>query len=219
MRRRPRPRARREVCYNTGRLSNPSELSARYTLRAYWMRGVVATAMLIVAISACGDSTEPILLPLPEEGEEVELTDFISGSLVDPSAFDLITRSVIRTDQYSGWDFVFFLDETDGPVLVSRGAYTEDEDNEAGMQVVLSSFDGLVAAPEDGYVVLDPVPISVGDVFVTRSRQDQNFGGLRCRYFGKFEIETIDETEGTLTLIHLVNPNCENRNLDPSLNP
>ena len=83
-------------------------------MRAYSIRGVVATGMLVVAISACGDSTEPILLPLPENPEEVELTDFISGSLLDPSAFDLITRRVIRTDQFSGWDFVFFLDETVG---------------------------------------------------------------------------------------------------------
>ena len=188
-------------------------------MRAYSIRGVVATGMLMVAISACGDSTELILLPLPENPEEVELTDFISGSLLDPSAFDLITRSVIRTDQFAGWDFVFHLDETDGPTLASRGVYTEEEDQEPGIQTVLSSFDDLTTAPEHGYVVLDPVPISVGDVVVSRSRQDQNFGGLRCRYFGKFGIEAIDETEGTLTLIHLVNPNCENRNLDPSLNP
>ena len=188
-------------------------------MRAYSIRGVVATGMLIVAISACGDSTEPILLPLPENPEEVELTDFITGSLLDPSAFDLFTGSVIRTDQFSGWDFVFSLDDTEGPILSSRGVFTEQEDDEPGIQIVLSSFDDLTTAPDDGYVVLDPVSISVGDVVVSRSRQDQSFGGLRCRYFGKFGIEAIDETEGTLTLIHLVNPNCENRNLDPSLNP
>jgi len=188
-------------------------------MRAYSILGVVATAALLVAISACGDSVEPIVLPLPEDVSEVELTDFISGELLDPSAFDLITKSVIRTDQYSGWDFVFFLDETDGPVLVSRGAYTENEDTEPGIQVVLSSFDDLLTAPEDGYLILDPVPISVGDVVVSRSRQDQTYGSLRCRYFGKFNVDAIDETEGTLTLSHLINPNCENRNLDPSLNP
>lgn len=188
-------------------------------MKAYSIRGIVATGMLMVAISACGDSTEPILLPLPENPEEVELTDFISGAVLDPSAFDLITSSVIRTDQFAGWDFVFSLDDTEGPMLSSRGVFSEVEDDEPGIQTVLSSFDDLTKAPEDGYVVLDPVPISVGDVVVSRSRQDQSFGGLRCRYYGKFSIEAIDETEGTLTLIHLVNPNCEKRNLDPSKNP
>ena len=188
-------------------------------MRACSTRGAVATAIAIVVISACGDSTEPILLPLPENAERALLTDFISGSLLDPSAFDLIARHVIRTDLVSGWDFVFYLDENEGPVLVSRGAYTEDEDNESGIQIALSSFDDLTEAPEDGYVVLDPVQISVGDVVVGRSRQDLNYGSLRCRYFGKFIIDAIDETEGTLTLSHLVNPNCESRNLDPSTNP
>ena len=188
-------------------------------MRAYSIRGVVATGMLMVAISACGDSTEPILLPLPDNPEEVELTDFITGSLLDPSAFDLFTSSVIRTDQFSGWDFVFSLEDTEGPMLSSRGVLSEVEDDEPGIQIVLSSFDDLTEAPVDGYVVLDPVPISVGDVVVSRSRQDQSFGGLRCRYYGKFSIEAIDETEGTLTLIHLVHPNCEQRNLNPSTNP
>lgn len=188
-------------------------------MRAYSMRGAVATAVGLVAISACGDSTEPLLLPLPENAEAVELTDSISGSLYDPSAFDLITGAVIRTDQNSGWDFVFYLDEVEGAVLVSRGVYTEDEDNEPGIQIVLASFDGLTEAPENGYSVLDPVSISEGDVVVSRSRQDATYGSLRCRYFGKFSVDAIDETEGTLTLSHLVNPNCENRNLDPSTNP
>lgn len=188
-------------------------------MRRGWMRGVMATAVVMVVISACGDSTEPILIPLPEEAQTALLTDFISGSLLDPSAFDLIAKRVIRTDQATGWDFVFYLDEDEGPVLVSRGAYTEDEDNESGIQIALSSFDGLTEAPADGYVVLDPVPISVGDVVVSRSRQDLTYGSVRCRYFGKFSIDAIDETGGTLRLSHIVNPNCENRNLDPSLNP
>ncbi len=188
-------------------------------MTAYSMRGVMATAALLVAISACGDSTEPLLLPLPEEVVAVELTDFNTGALLDPSAFDLITSTVIRTDQNPGWDFVFFVDELDGPVLASRGVYTEDEDTEPGVQVVLSSFDGLTEAPDNGYVVLEPILISVGDLVVSRSRQDQTYGSLRCRYFGKFSVDAIDETEGTVTLSHLINPNCENRNLDPSTNP
>jgi hypothetical protein len=188
-------------------------------MRAYSIRSLLATAAVLMAGSACGDSTEPLLLPLPEEGEAVELTDFNDGSLLEPSAFDLITSNVIRTDQDPGWDFVFYLDETEGPVLVSRGLYTEDEEYESGLQVVLSGFEDLKEAPGDGYSVLDPVPISVDDVVVTRSRQDLTYGSLRCRYYGKFSIDAIDEVEGTLTLTHLVNPNCENRNLDPSTNP
>lgn len=188
-------------------------------MRAYSICGLTATAALLMVISACGDSTEPLLLPLPEEVEAVELTDFNTGSLLDPSAFDLITRTVIRTDQNSGWDFVFYVDETEGPLLVSRGVYTEDEDSEPGIQVVLSSFEDLTEAPDNGYAILDPIQIAVGDVVASRSRQDLSYGSLRCRYFGKFSVDAIDATKGTVTLSHLVNPNCENRNLDPSTNP
>lgn len=178
-----------------------------------------ATVALAVVVAACGDSTEPVQIPLPEEATEATVADFISGDILDPSGFDVITRSVIRTDQVTGWDFVYLRDEELGPALVTRGSYILDEDEQSGVQVVSVAFDDLLEAPESGYITSEPIPIAQGDVFVTRSRDDEAFGNLRCRYFGKFSVDEIDDELGFMTFSHLINPNCESRNLNPATNP
>ena len=67
----------------------------------------VVSVASILGLSACGSGTEPILIPIPDETREATLVDVDSGSLGDPSAFDIITGEPVRTDQFSGWDFVF----------------------------------------------------------------------------------------------------------------
>ena len=177
------------------------------------------TLALAVVLTACGDSTEPVQIPLPEEATQAMVADFITGDLLDPSGFDVITRNVVRTDQVTGWDFVYLLDEELGPALVTRGSYILDEDEQSGVQVVPVAFEDLVEAPESGYITTEPIPISEGGVFVTRSRDDLAFGSLRCRYYGKFSVDEIDEELGFMTFSHLINPNCESRNLNPPTSP
>ncbi|MEJ2481679.1 MAG: hypothetical protein P8049_00750 [Gemmatimonadota bacterium] len=183
---------------------------------AKWSAAFVVSAAFL---AACGDSTEPRQIPLPEEATQATVADFLTGDILDPSAFDVIARNVVRTDQVSGWDFVYLRDEELGPTLVTRGSYILEEDEQSGVQVVAVAFDDLREAPESGYVTSEPIPISEGAVFVTRSREDDAFGNLRCRYFGKFSVDEIDEELGLMTFSHLINPNCESRNLDPASNP
>jgi len=183
-------------------------------MKSYVKRIIAPVAALVAATGACGDSTEPVLIPLPDEPTQVVVYDFVSGDLLDPSAFDVITRTVVRTDQVPGWDFVYYEDEQLGPVIVTRGSYIQDEDEQAGALVTAFAFDVVTEAPEDGYIIEEPVPISTGDVFIVRSRSDQAFGNLRCRRYGKFSVDAIDSDLGTLTFSHIVNPNCENRTLD-----
>lgn len=185
---------------------------------SYMKRGA-ATAVIAAALAACGDSTEPVQIPLPEEATQAIVADFVTGDILDPSGFDVITRNVVRTDQVTGWDFVYLVDEEVGPALVTRGSYILDTDEQSGVTVVPVPFDDLLEAPESGYVTNAPIPISEGGVFVTRSRDDDAFGSLRCRYFGKFSVDEIDEELGFMTFSHLINPNCESRNLNPATNP
>lgn len=168
----------------------------------------------IVAASACGSSTEPVLIPVPDESREAELVDVSAGTLAEPSAFDVITAETVRTDQFSGWDFLFQITEDDGAVFWPRAAVVE-EDLDAGLQRILLDYDALREAPEEGYTNLESVPIAVGDVFAVRSRRDPAFGSVRCRRFAKLEILAIDVTEGTMSFRHLRNPNCEKRTLVP----
>jgi len=174
----------------------------------------VAMAVTLFGLTACSNSLEPTLIPIPDEPGEATLVDVSAGAVADPSAFDVITGGSVRTDQFSGWDFLFQVQEDGSTVLWPRGAIT-GEDLDAGLQKVLQTFDALREAPENGYTNLDSLQVAMGDVFAVQSRRDPAFGNLRCRRFAKVEIQAIDPMEGTISFIHLVNPNCEKRKLVP----
>ena len=173
-----------------------------------------ATLAAILGLSACGNPAEPALIPIPDEAREARLVDVSTGELADPSAFDVITAEAVRTDQSSGWDFLFQVAEGGSTVLWPRGAVT-GEDLDAGLKASTLTFDGLREAPEAGYTNLESVPVAVGDVFAVQSRRDPAYGSARCRRFAKLEVLEIDVDEGTISFRHLVNPNCEKRKLVP----
>lgn len=175
--------------------------------------GRLTVQLLIIAtVASCGDSFEPFftLVPAPEE---VVLHDFMTGDLLDPAAFDLFNRSAIRTDQSTSWDFVFAVDPVLGPTLEPRGSVVGVE-SDAGIQPSSVEFDLLTMAPEGGYTKSESVPIAEGMVLVVRSRQTLAFT-TRCRVYGKLEIVSIEGTPAMTTIRYVVNPNCEQRNLEP----
>lgn len=177
-----------------------------------YIPGLACTAIALLA--ACGSSTEPVLLPLPDETDEAVLFNLWSDAVTDPAAFDVISRVAVRTDQSSGWDFLFEVAEDGSATLWPRGAVVEDG-TDAGLRPLDVPFDALDEAPEFGYVTRDSLPVAVGDVFAVRSRRDPVYGSIRCRRFGKIEVLSIDSAEGTLTFEYLINPNCERRFLVP----
>jgi len=160
--------------------------------------------------AACGDPFQPILTPIPD-ARETTLIDFVSGDLVDPAAYDMFTGNAVRTDQTNAWDFVFLIDAELGPVLVPRSEVL-DEESEAGLQVADQGFDTLDEAPAEGYTTDVRVPISEGMVFTMISRKSPQTS-VRCRLFGKIEVESIEGTPAQVTLNAVVNPNCERREL------
>lgn len=167
---------------------------------------------LLAALAACQDTTGPTR-SVPEQPTEVTLFDFRTAELRDPAAFDLIASIPVRTDQSSGWDFLFVIADDGTPRLHPRSVIV-DRPTEAGLQKVEPSFSDLRAAPAEGYEREAPVPIAVGDVLAAVSRQDPTTFRF-CRRFGKLEVLSIDPAAGTVTLKHLINPNCENRTLVP----
>ncbi len=173
---------------------------------------LLGTALLVLV--ACGDPFEPPLLPLPSAPGEATLSDFRLGALQSPAAFDLVEVVEVRTDQFSGWDFLYEIDAAGTSTLRPRGHVT-DEPSDAGIQQVAESFDGLTAAPLEGYTHDEAVPVQVGDVLAVVSRRDPSFGTVRCRYFAKIEILAVDLTELKMEFKHLVNPNCERLELVP----
>lgn len=161
-----------------------------------------------VALQACFDSTGPNLRDVPEEPSEVTVFDFSSSSVRDPSAFDIVSAQTVRIDQSAGWDFLFAVGDDGTPELRPRSQVTDSE-TDSGLQVSETGFEALGEAPEGGYTTASAVAVEEGDVLAGRSRQ------APCRQFMKMEVLSVSIAEGTLTFRHLVNPNCERRNLVP----
>lgn len=169
-------------------------------------------ALLAAATSAgaCGDAFEPFLTPIPP-AQEIELVDFDDGALVDPAAVDMFTGNPVRTDQTNGWDFLFVVDDTEGPALLPRAGLLGGE-SEAGLQLSDEAFDVLADAPDSGYTMDTPVPVEPGDVVVMVSRRNPQLS-VRCRVYGKLEVLSIEGTPAAARINVVINPNCERREL------
>ena len=85
------------------------------------------------------------------------------------------------------------------------------------MQLTDKAFTEVDEAPYDDYLVDSVLTVSVGDVFIGRSRNTAGncfYLGSLPRY-GKFHVIEVNSQDRTITLEYLVNVNCGCRKLEP----
>lgn len=132
-----------------------------------------------------------------------------------PSAFDIAYGNAVRTDQGQAFDFAFNIDSLGAALALPAGALGLSA--QAGLQFSDRTFDEVDNAPFDDYTVDSVLTLSVGDVFIGRSRNESGncfFLGSLPRY-GKFHVLALDVQARTITLEALVNVNCGYRKLTP----
>lgn len=169
---------------------------------------VLALAAALAA-AGCQNPFEPEPTPVPGPESHV-LHDFRAGPLVEPSAFDLFSAAPVRTDQNSGWDFLFFVTAGGDPQLRPRAVVIGDGST-AGLQPVQGAFDELLQVPEGGYTADAPTAVEAGAVYAARSRRSSG-----CTRFGKLTVDSVDAAAGRLFLTTVVNPNCNDRSVEPA---
>ena len=172
---------------------------------------LASVAFLSVVLAACEDPFAPRLQPVPEEPSTAVLFDFETSELRSPSAFDVVSRREVRTDQTAGWDFL--LGRDGGQFEFRPRNVVLGGNSTAGLQAFDGTFEELRMAPEEGYVTDEVVPIEVGDVFAARSRQEGGGFGIGCLRFLKLEVTALEPAEGSATIRYLGNPNCGRRTL------
>jgi len=173
--------------------------------------GLVALASGVL-LAACDDPFAAFVLDVPEFPSDARLFDFVTGSLQDPSAFDIVTEAAVRVDQTNQWDFMYRV--TGGVSELVPFGVVADSTNDAGFVRAETGFEGVTEAPTGGYTQTEAFPVTVGDVFIARSRRDAA-QILICNRYGKFEVIDIDAAAGTILLRYLINPNCGDRVLVP----
>ena len=163
-------------------------------------------------LAACDDPFADFIRDVPEFPSDATLFDFVTGRLQDPSAFDIVTEVSVRVDQTNQWDFMYRV--TGGMSELLPFGAVADSSTDSGLIRVETSFEGATEAPTDGYTRSEPFPVTLGDVFIARSRRDLS-QVLICNRYGKFEVVDIDAAAGTILLRYLINPNCGDRVLVP----
>ncbi|HTI04830.1 MAG TPA: hypothetical protein VL549_05910 [Gemmatimonadales bacterium] len=174
--------------------------------------------LALVVVAACGD----IALPAPAFDNRVDtLTLYaLDGTAVYlPSAYDLEFRQVVRTDQATGFDFIFNIDSAGRAVLLPLGALKLG--NLSGIQLTTQKFDSIAIAPTSGYKLDSAVVVDSGSVALVHSRPLTCSFQLSTTYYAKLHILSIDTTSAaggrSMRFEILTDVNCGYRGLQPGL--
>ena len=172
--------------------------------------------LALSAAAACSDSNN-----LPDPTEENFVDTVTVGSLTDTpittaSGFS-VTGGAIRTDLDPGFDFAYDIQgdpATGTSVFLPRAALGIESGTSAepGVMSRDEAFDDIEAAPSNGYVTDEAVPVALGDRYIVRSRITCNIG---VPVYAKVEVIGLEDNSVILKV--LANENCGYRGLEPGL--
>lgn len=186
----------------------------RILFSRFWLT-IAGSLGLFTAVS-CGTNLGLPPAGAPNFSDTLTLFALRGTPITTPSAFDVVLGQVARTQQGELFDFAFDFDSSGAPAIFPSG--TLGLPPEAGIRVSNLAFDSILKAPTDGYVVDKPASLSLGLVFIARSR-NSNLGA--CRFlgalprYGKFRVLELDFAERSVTMESLVDINCGFRGLEP----
>jgi hypothetical protein len=177
---------------------------------------VAVTGLALVA-AACGDTTGLPRAVLPNGVDTVSLYALYGTPISAPSAYLLDGRQRLRTDESTGFDFVFNFDSLGRAVLLPTGAVGLVQ--ASGLQRATVPFDSVKVAPTDGYRFAEPLVVDSGTVAIVRSRPTECGFGFIVPLYAKLEVLVIDRTATARRLGFriLVDENCGYRGLEPGL--
>ncbi|PYP14942.1 MAG: hypothetical protein DMD54_13105 [Gemmatimonadetes bacterium] len=183
------------------------------------LRAAVAAALVVVA---CGPDVTGLLPAIyPNRTDTVSVYALTGTPVSTPSAYLIVGRQVVRTDQNSSFDVAFDIDSSGHAVIMPTGAMKLGR--QSGVQVTTTLFDSVKTAPSSGYQIDSAVVLSVNSVAILHSRAVQCSSDLSPvhNYFAKLHVLDIDTTSGPngrrIQLEVLTDINCGYRGLEPGL--
>jgi hypothetical protein len=179
---------------------------------------VSLVSALAVVAAACGETSGLPAAGLANAEDTVSLYALDGTPLSAPSGYNIPTKTALRTDQTTAFDFAFNLTSAGEAVLMPTGTLgLERESGRSGIQVQGVPFDSVKTAPSGAYVDTLPVAVDSGTVVVVHSRPSQCLFGATVFYYAKVQVLTVDTAARRIDLRVLVNQNCGYRDLEPGI--
>jgi hypothetical protein len=178
-----------------------------------------------VALAAFAACSNPLgLSPATSTNVIDTITLYAVGgtSLFTPSAYAIIGRSVVYTQNTGTFDFSFNFDSLNRPTFYPTGGLPKysfvDTVAQPGFQGVTSTFDNTTAAPTDGYETNKgfPVPLD-GSVIVARSRAETCPDGTVYSLYAKIQALAGDTVAHSIQFQIVADQNCGYLSLAPGL--
>lgn len=184
-----------------------------------WMSRIAVLSVLFAGggVLACG--SEPFGINWAASEDEVFLYSIDRPELNLPTGFDFHNRRQIDIAEVGrGRDWDIAVATRDGElVLMPPGALGIP--SEARIAVLPNTeLSDVLVAPEDieSYVIDEPVPLRMGDVYVIRSRTQFDFFGFSCVYYAKATPILIETEVEFIRLRFETNPFCNDPRLQPT---
>ena len=171
-----------------------------------WLCALVGVTAVLAA--GCDDT---LLVTLPTVPDSVLLHSITSGWTNSVNGFDLAygLPVVIEAAGATGtWDVA--LGRSDGALaLMPPGAFGIAS-NVAVAAMDGSTFGDVAEAPADSalYVADEPVVLTLGGVYVVRTRQVSDIYGSTCSLYAKVEAVELDDASERALFAYLTNPVC-----------
>ncbi len=182
-------------------------------------RGFTAAAvasLLVGGVSACGD--DPFAFDWVDVPDTVLLYSMARPELNLVSAFSFFEGAPVTIEAVGAtgsWDMA--VDTRGGQiVLLPPGAL-----GVAGAARITEltgvGLTDVTEAPTDTlvYVAADPVPVTMGSVYVVKTNRSPGSFGRSCVYHAKLAPVEIDPLAGIFRFEHVTNPVCNSRDLVP----
>lgn len=181
------------------------------------MKRMLGLAAFFWALTSCG--ADPFLVRWEADPQEAVIYSLDREELNSPSGFDMLSRSPIVIENLqsaSGWDFA--LDREGGQLVLLPPRVLGVTGSRAGIAPFPdTNYDDVTRAPSDtaSYITDEPVPITLGTIYVVRTHERAGSYSRSCVYYGKIEPLETDFENGVFRFLQDTSPDCNNPSLVP----